>query len=208
MRIHHIAVRRSNECQNVSFLISKLDTTAHCLFIAFHPKPLVLVDVDDVRVAVGQKTSLAPLTSNTRLLVTTKDSLRRWLLPRVNKDGSGFKSSCNLRRLLDILTPHTGTETSLGVVCAGNDLLKVRPWLCRDDGAEWLFLDDARVVGRVVDDGGLDEVSLGRGDVGRADGEFVALGLTVFEESLDLLELHLVLNGAEQVVAVIGVARL
>jgi hypothetical protein len=107
--------------------------------------------VDDVRVAVGQKTSLAPLTSNAGLLVTSEDSLRSRLLPRVDKDGSGFKSSRNLGCLLDIFAPHTGTETHLGVVGTGNDLLEVRPWLCGDNGAEWLLLYDSGVVGRVVD---------------------------------------------------------
>lgn len=126
------------------------------IFIAI----LVLVDVNDMGVAVRKQTSLAPLTTDTRLLVTTKDGLRRRLLPRVDKDGTSFESSRNLGCLLDVLAPYTRTETGVCVVGAGNDFLEVRPRLSGHDGTEGLFLDDAGVVGRVVDDGGLNEETL------------------------------------------------
>jgi len=54
---------------------------------------------------------------------------------------------------------------------------------------ERLFLDDARIVGRVVDDRGLHEVSLARANLGFAHGELVAMALGVLEERLDLLVL-------------------
>src|SRR5690348_1097571 len=116
--------------------------------------------MDNVRVAVSKQTSLAPLTTNTRLLVATERSLRRRLLIRVDEDGSGLEPPCNLARLLYILAPHAGTKTRVCVVCAGNDFLEVGPGLSGHNGTEGLFLDNAGVVGRVVDDGGLDEVAL------------------------------------------------
>jgi len=54
---------------------------------------------------------------------------------------------------------------------------------------ERLFLDDARIVGRVVDDRGLHEEALARADLRLAYGELVAMALGVLEERLDLLVL-------------------
>jgi hypothetical protein len=164
--------------------------------------------VDDVGVAVGKQTSVAPLGTDARLLVATEGGAGRQLLVRVDEDGARFQAARNLRRLLDVRAPHAGTETGVAGVGTGKDLLEVRPGLHGDNGAEGLLLDDARVVGRVVDDGGLDEEALGIGNVGLASGELVALGLAVGEEALDAVVLHLVLDGAEEVVAVVGVADL
>ena len=164
--------------------------------------------MDNVRVAVSQQTSLAPLTTNTRLLVSTEGSLRCRLLVRVDEDGSGFQPPGDLACLLDVLAPHAGTETGICVVGASNDFLEVGPWLCGHNGAEGLLLNDAGVVWRVVDDSGLDEVALCCGNVGLAHSELVALGLAVFEEALDTVVLHLVLDGTKKVVAIVGVADL
>lgn len=164
--------------------------------------------MDDVCVHECKQTSLAPLATNARLLVTTEDGLRGRLLPRVDEDGSSFQASCNLAGLLDIAAPDAGAETRLGVVGTGNDLLKVGPWLGGDNGAEGLLSDDARLVGRVVDDGRLNEEALAGCNIGLTDGELVALGLAVGEELLDLLILHGVLDGAEQVVAIVWVSDL
>ena len=54
---------------------------------------------------------------------------------------------------------------------------------------ERLFLDDARIVGRVVDDRGLHEVALAGANLRLAHGELVAMALGVLEERLDLLVL-------------------
>ena len=53
------------------------------------------------------------------------------------------------------------------------------------------------VVGRVVDDGRLEPVAILLLDISTAGNEVVALVLAVLEESLDLLVLHLVLDGTE-----------
>jgi len=164
--------------------------------------------MDDMCVHESKQTSLAPLAANTRLLVSTKDGLRRRLLPRVDEDGPSFEPACHLAGLLDILTPHTGTETSLGIVGTGNDLFQVRPRLRGHNGAKRLLGNDAGVVGRVINNGRLDEEALSGSDVGLANCELVALLLAVCKEGLDLLVLHGVLDGAKQVVAVIWVAHL
>lgn len=159
-----------------------------------------------MRVAVRQQPRLAPLAANPTLLVPAKCRLGRRLLKRVDKDRTGLQPARNLRRLVDVRAPHARAQPGVRVVGARNDFLEVRPGLCRDDGAKGLFLDDAGGVGRVVDDGRRDEVAFPAGQVRGADGEGVALGGAVSEEAFDALVLHLVLHGAEQVVAVVGVA--
>ena len=167
----------------------------------------LLVKVDDVRVAVGLDALSAPLATDTALLVTTEDGLRSGLLEGVDEDGAGLEALGDLLSVGDVLAPDTGTKTGLSVVGALDNLLLVGPGLGGHDGAEGLLGNDAAVVGRVVDDGGLDEVALVRGGGVLADGELVAVLLGVGEELLDLLILHLVLNGAEQG-ARLGVADL
>ncbi len=61
-----------------------------------------------------------------------------------------------------------------------------------------LLGDDARVVGRVVDDRRLDEVAGTLFDLLGADGELVTVLLAVLEELLYLLVLHFVLDGPDQ----------
>ena len=67
-----------------------------------------------------------------------------------------------------------------------------------DRRTERLLGDDARVVGRVVDDSRLDEVAVALLDLLGADGELVAVLLAVLEELLHFLVLHLVLDGPDQ----------
>jgi hypothetical protein len=174
------------------------DIQAQALSDKISTTDLRLVQVDDVRVAVGLEAISAPLATDTALLVATEDGLRSGLLEGVDEDGAGLEASGDLLGVLDVLAPDTGTETGVGVVGTLDDLLLVRPGLGGDNGAERLLGDDAAVVGRVVDDGRLDEEALlGRGGV-LADGELVAVLLSVREEFLDLLVLHLVLDRAEE----------
>ena len=151
-----------------------------------------------MRVAVGLDALSTPLATDTALLVATKDGLRGGLLEGVDENGAGLEALGDLLGVGDVLAPDTGTEAGLGVVGALDDLLLVGPGLGGHDGAEGLLSDDAAVVGRVVDDGRLDEEALALGGGVLADGELVAVLLGVREELLDLLVLHLVLDGAEQ----------
>jgi hypothetical protein len=167
----------------------------------------LLVKVDDVRVTVGLEAVSAPLATDTRLLVATEDGLRSGLLERVDEDRASFETTSNALGVLDVLAPNTGAETGVGVVGALDDLLLIRPGLGGDDGAERLLGDDAAVVGRVVDDGRLDEEALLGGGGVLANSELIAVLAGVLEELLDLLVLHLVLHGAEQG-AGLGVADL
>jgi hypothetical protein len=159
---------------------------------------LRLVKVNDVRVAVGLEAVSAPLATDTALLVATEDSLGSRLLEGVDEDGAGLEAPGNLLGVLDVLAPHTGTKTGVGVVGTLDDLLLVGPGLGGDDGTERLLGDDTTVVGRVVNDGRLDEEALLGGGGVLADGELVAVLLGVREKLLDLLVLHLVLDGAEE----------
>lgn len=168
---------------------------------------LRLVKVDDVRVAVSLEALGAPLATDTTLLVATEDSLRSRLLEGVDEDGAGLEALGDLLGVGDVLAPDTGTETGVGVVGALDDFLLIGPGLGGDDGAEGLLGDDAAVVGRVVDDGRLDEEALLGGWSLLANGELVALLTGVLEELLNLLVLHLVLHGAEEGAGV-GVADL
>jgi len=107
-----------------------------------------------------------------------------------------------------VLAPDTGTKTSVGVVGTVDYLLLIRVWLNGQDQTELLLLDDLAVVGRVVDDGGLKPESILLLDICAASDEVIALVFTVLEESLDLLVLHLVLDGAEHGTFVVRVANL
>lgn len=142
-----------------------------------------------MRVAVGLEAFLAPLTTNTRLLVAAKECLWCWLLPRVDEDGARLQTLSDPLRSLDVLSPDAGTKTRIGVVRPLDDLLLVRPWLGWHDGPEWLLGDDLGVVGRVVDNGWLDEEALARLDICIADRELVTPALAVFEEGLDFFVL-------------------
>lgn len=156
---------------------------------------------------------LAPLSTDTRLLVATEEGLWCRLLERIDEDRASFQTLANGLSTGNVLAPHTSTETSLAVVRTLDHLFLVRPWLGWDDWTERFLLDDHGVVWRVVDDGWLDEEALASRNVGLANGELVALTLrsevyqrlfsTIFtgfvylcvlEESLDLLVLHLVLD--------------
>lgn len=47
---------------------------------------LLLIGVYYMSIAIGLEAVLAPLTADTRFLVSAKESLRRWLLKRIHKD--------------------------------------------------------------------------------------------------------------------------
>lgn len=128
-------------------------------------------------VAISLQTLSTPLTTNSTLLVPTEEGLRSRLLPRVDENRSGFQTSADPLGALEVLAPDTGSETGVGAVGATDDVLLVGPGEGGDDGAERLFLDDAAVLGWVVNDGGLDEEALAGFDIRFADGELVVLFL-------------------------------
>lgn len=107
-----------------------------------------------------------------------------------------------------VLTPDASTKTGIAVVGTVDDLLLIRVRLDGKNKTELLLLDDLAVVGRVVDDGGLEPEAVLRLDISAASNEVVALVLAVLEESLDLLVLHLVLDGTEHGTLLIGSADL
>lgn len=86
---------------------------------------LRLVGMQHMRVAVRLQALRAPLTANARLLVPTEERLRRRLLPRVNENGAGLQTLADALGALDVLAPHAGTQTGVGVVRSPNDLLLI-----------------------------------------------------------------------------------
>lgn len=105
-----------------------------------------------------------------------------------------------------IRAPHARPEAVLRIVRACDHVLLVAPLQRGKDGPEGLFGHDARGVGRVVDDGGGDEVALPEalcfavgGGVGGPDGGFEAFRADVGEEGLDFFVLRVVLEGADEV---------
>lgn len=160
------------------------------------PLQLRLISMHNMRIAIRQQPGPTPLTPNATLLVPAKEGLRRRLLPRVDKNTARLKLLANTLSALDILAPNASTEACVAVVSALDDFLLVAPGLRGHDGAEGLLGDDARVIGRVVDDGGFNEVALGFGDFAVARGEVVAFVFGVLEEALDFFVLHGVLDGA------------
>lgn len=130
--------------------------------------------------------------------------MRGGLLEGVDEDASGLQTESNTLGGLLVLTPDASTKTGIAVVGTVDDLLLVRVRLDRKNKTELLFLDDLAVVGRVVDDGGLKPETVLRLDISAAGDEVVALVLAVLEESLDLLVLHLVLDGAEHGTLLVG----
>lgn len=147
--------------------------------------------------------------------MATEEGLGRWLLERVDEDGSSLQTLTNALGTSDVLAPHTCSKTGLAGVGTLDNLLLIVPWLGRNNWTKRLFLDDHRVVRRIVDDGWLDEKTFARSNVWLTNGELVTLALCnglatmipaisctttylgVLEEGLDLFVLHLVLNWAK-----------
>jgi len=143
-------------------------------------------------------TLVSPFASNARLLVAAEEGLRNRLGEAVDEDVTGLEALSNLLGVCNILTEDAGSQTRIGVVGAGNHILLIGPRLSGNNWTEWLLGDDSGVIRWVVDDGRLNEEALARGDIGLADCELVALLLRVLKEALHLLELHAVLDWAEE----------
>lgn len=107
-----------------------------------------------------------------------------------------------------VFTPDASTKTRVAVVGTSDDFLLVRVRLDWKNKTELLFLNDLAVVRRVVNDGRLEPETGLVFDIGAAGSELVALVLAVLEEGLDLLILHLVLNGAKHDALFVGCADL
>ena len=130
--------------------------------------------------------------------------MRSGLFEGVDEDTAGLETESNTLGSLLILTPDTSTKTGVAVVSTVDDLVLIRVRLARNNETKLLFLDDLAVVGRVVDNGRLEPEALLLLDISTAGNEVVALVLAVLEESLDLLVLHLVLDGAEHGTLLVG----
>ena len=117
--------------------------------------------MQDVGITVRFEPLLAPLAPEPTLLVPAEKRLRRRLLERVDEDGPRLQPFPDALGARDVPAPYAGAEARVGAVRALDDFFFVGPGLGGDDGAEGLLGDDAGVVGRVVDDGWLDELGSG-----------------------------------------------
>lgn len=86
-------------------------------------------------VAVSEQTLRAPFTTDTALLVTTKDGLRSGLLPTVDEDTSSFESHSDPLSGLNITTPDACAEAGSCSICTCNHFFLVGPWLGWNNGA-------------------------------------------------------------------------
>lgn len=74
----------------------------------------------------------------------------------VDPHAAGLELSCYSAGFFQVVGPDRGAETHLGVVGTSNDIVLVFPCQERHNRSEGLFGDNARVVGRLVNDGGCD----------------------------------------------------
>jgi len=139
-----------------------------------------------------------PFASNARLLVAAEEGLRNRLCKAIDEDVAGFEALSNLLGMCNILAEDAGTQTSIRVVGTRDHILLIGPRLRGDNWAERLLGDDSGVIGRVVDDGRLNEEAFAGCHIRLTHRKFVALLLGVFKEALHLLELHAVLDWAEK----------
>ena len=149
----------------------------------------LLVDVHNVRITVRFDTFLAPFASNAALLGSRKEGEGIWLLPRVNEDTAGLEAMTGFCSSFYVCRPDTCTESGCCIIRPPNDFFFVIPRLGWNNWAEWLLLNDAAIVGGIVDNGWLDEETFTRGDVGLANGELVAFVL-----QSDMSEIKLMSN--------------
>jgi hypothetical protein len=123
-----------------------------------------------MRIAVGQYALVTPFTANTGFLVSGEEGLWDWLGEAVDEDIACFQTFRDLLSVCNVPTEDAGAESGVCVVGTGDDFFLIRPGsveklirfvklmivkrdlLGWDDRAKWLFLDDSRVVGWVVDD--------------------------------------------------------
>src|SRR3546814_4055708 len=95
------------------------------------------------------------------------------MLGFVDPDGSARDALSDRERLVLVAAPDRAAETIFAGIGARDDIVEVVELDQRQDGAELLFLDDAAVLGRIVEDGDRDEIT---GHIGRlaADKKCVA----------------------------------
>lgn len=105
----------------------------------------------------------------------------------VNPNTSRLDLRTNSATLLHISSPNRSTESHLGVVCTGQNLLLSLPGQDWENWTEWLFGDNAGVVLWTVDDGWLDEVAWGVGWVLAADCDLPTFLLNILEEAANAL---------------------
>lgn len=140
-----------------------------------------------LRIAVSQNPQRAPFPADPTLLMPAEKGLGRRLLERINPHGTYFQPPANAVGAVEILRPDASPEARIHVVGSHNHLLLIGPGLDRDDRAEWFLLDNARVVGGVIDDCRLDEIALAVNDIRLPDGELIAVLLAIFQKRLDSL---------------------
>src|SRR3546814_1928932 len=97
--------------------------------------------------------TLFPYTTlfRSRLLHAAEGRRRGEMLGFVDPDGSARDALSDRERLVLVAAPDRAAETIFAGIGARDDIVEVVELDQRQDGAELLFLDDAAVLGRVVE---------------------------------------------------------
>lgn len=167
--------------------------------------------LDPVRLGIAPalQANLAPVHPKTALLVATKGHVRSQLEVRVNPDAASLELLRYALGAGHVLAPDGGAQAQVRRVDAADDVVLVAPPEDGHDGAEGLVDHDARVVGRVVDDGGGHVEALAvLGARGAPQRRLPPLLRDLLVELLQLPVLHAVLDRAEERLRVRVVARL
>ena len=108
-------------------------------------------------------------------------------------------------RFFNIIGPNTSSKPPFPFVGARNDVVFVFPFKARKDRAKGFIGDDGGIIGGIIDDGWFKKVafSLGIGiwDIA-AKGRGPFFGGNMLVHGSHLIELHFILNGADEDVGV------
>lgn len=151
----------------------------------------VELDSNGLVLCVVGQSSLAELSADAGLLVTTEGELVVEHVVAVDPDGTGSERVGDAEGGVEVLGVDGGGKTVRGVVSELDDILLILELGDGTDGAEDLLLHDLHVGLDVGEDGGLDEVTLVAETLTtRLDGgTFVLAGLDVAHDTV-VLELR------------------
>lgn len=155
------------------------------------------------------QTDNTPVHSHSTFLVSSKGHVGGELEVSVHPDTASLELLSHALRTRNILRPDGATQAQLRVVGAADDLILAGPLEHGDNGAERLVGHDGRIVGGVINDGRGHVEALARLGAGlAAEGRLPPLLADLRVEGLQLVVLHLVLDGAEEGLGVLVVTLL
>src|SRR5882757_1990869 len=151
---------------------------------------------DGLGVGVLGEAFEAVLDAQAGLLMSAEGNVGREAVDLVDPDSTRLDLLCDSAGEGDVLTPDRRGKAIFGVVGAGDDILDIVELEQRQHRSERLLDHYPAFFGRIVDDRDRHEIALALGDSAAGE-EGQSLGVRVREQLLQLLELHLVLNGPQ-----------